>query len=68
MNKYKRPLTLCGFSSANYDIYFFINILTKSEYSKRYFKGHTLIFFVLIDTISGKQALKSHDLYQIVSK
>ena len=43
----------------------------KSEYSKRYvsktiFKGHTLIFFVLIDTISGKQALKSHDLYQIV--
>ena len=43
----------------------------KSEYSKRYvsktiFKGHILIFFVLIDTISGKQALKSHDLYQIV--
>ena len=22
MNKYKRPLTLCGFNSANYDLYF----------------------------------------------
>ena len=36
----------------------------KSEYSKRYvsktiFKGHTLTFIVLIDTISGKQALKA---------
>ena len=23
MNKYKRPLTLCGFISATYDLYFF---------------------------------------------
>ena len=43
----------------------------KSEYSKRHvsktiFKGHTLIFFMLFDTISGKVALKSHDLNQIV--
>ena len=43
----------------------------KSEYSKIFvsktiFKGHILIFFMLIDTISGKVALKRHDLYQIV--
>ena len=49
MNKYKRPLTLCGFNSANYDLYFFINLLMKSQFSKRYvsktiFKGHTLVF------------------------
>ena len=71
MNGYTTPLTLCGFNSANYDLYFFINILMKSEYSKRFvsktiFKGHTLIFFMLIDTILGKFALKSHALYQIV--
>ena len=71
MNAYTTPLTLCGFNSANYDLYFFINLLMKSEFSKRFvsktiFKGHTLIFFMLIDTISGKVALKSHDLYQVV--
>ena len=49
MNAYTTPLTLCGFNSANYDLYFFINLLMKSEYSKRFvsktiFKGHTLIF------------------------
>ena len=71
MNKYKTPLTLCGFNSANYDLYFFINLLMKSEYSIRYvsktiFEGHCLIFFMPIDTVSGKIALKSHDIYQIV--
>ena len=40
MNKYKRPLTLCGFNSANYDLYFFINLLMKSQFSKRYVKNY----------------------------
>ena len=70
LNAYTTPLALCGVNSAHYDLYFFINLLMKSEYSKRFvsnqFKGHTLICFMLIDTISGKVALKSHDLYQIV--
>ena len=49
MNAYTTPLTLCGVNSANYDLYFFINLLMKSEYSKRFvsktiFKGNTLIF------------------------
>ena len=29
MNKYKRPLTLCGFNSANYDLYFFSYIFNE---------------------------------------
>ena len=59
MNAYTTPLTLCGFNSANYDLYFFINLLMKSEFSETFvsktiFKGHTLIFFMLIDSISEK--------------
>ncbi len=71
MNYMKCPLYLCGFNSANYDLYFFINQLLKSKYAKRYtsktvFKGGTLIFFMLIDNESNKIALKTHDLYQIL--
>ena len=70
-NKYYRPLYLCGFNSANYDLYFFINLLLKSSYAKRFvsktiFKGSTLVFFALLDRETGKIALKSHDIYQIV--
>ena len=67
---YANPLYLCGFNSANYDLYFLVRELLKSKYSKRFasktiFKGNTLIFFMLVDTYSGKIALKTHDAYQI---
>ena len=67
---YSRPLYLCGFNNANYDLYFLVRELLKSKYADRFisktiFKGNTLIFFMLVDTFSGKIALKSHDLYQI---
>ena len=70
MKVYNKPLVLCGFNSANYDLYFLVRELLKSKYSNRFtsktiFKGNTLIFFMLVDNMSGKTALKSHDLYQI---
>ena len=70
MKIYNRPLYLCGFNNANYDLYFLVRELLKSKYADRFisktiFKGNTLIFFMLIDTLSGKIALKSHDIYQI---
>ena len=43
MNAYTTPLTLCGFNSANYDFYLFINILMKSEYSKRPIKSLIIV-------------------------
>ena len=69
MMKYmKCPLYLCGFNSANYDLYFFINQLLKSKRysSKTVFKNGTLIFFMLIDNETNKIALRTHDLYQIL--
>ena len=32
----RKPLYLCGFNSANYDLSFFVNLLIKSDYSTRY--------------------------------
>ena len=71
MNFFKTPLYLCGFNSANYDLYFFMNQLLKSKYAKRYtsktiFKNGALIFFMLYDNVSNKIALQTHDLCQIV--
>ena len=71
MNFFKTPLYLCGFNSANYDLYFLMNQLLKSKYAKRYtsktiFKNGALIFFMLYDNVSNKIALKTHDLCQIV--
>ena len=68
---FRKPLYLCGFNSSNYDLYFFTNLLLKSQYAKRFtsktiFKNGALIFFMLVDNKTGKQALKSHDLYQIL--
>ena len=70
-NEFKDSLYLCGFNNANYDLYFFIRELLKSKYSERFisktiFKGNTLIFFMLVDKESGKVALRSHDICQIL--
>ena len=71
IKEFKKPLYLCGFNSANYDLYFFTNLLLKSKYASRFisktiFKSGSLVFFMLVDSKTGKIALKSHDLYQIV--
>ena len=71
MNFLKSPLYVCGFSSANYDLYFFINELLKPMYANRYtsktiFKNGAIVFFMQYDNISNKIALKTHDVYQIV--
>ena len=68
---FRKPLYLCGFNNAQYDLYFFTNLLLKSKYAQRFtsktiFKNGALIFFMLVDNKTGKQALKSHDLYQIL--
>ena len=52
--EFKPPIYVCGFNSANYNIYFFTSLLLKSEYASRFtsktiFKGGTLIFFMLVD-------------------
>ena len=33
---FRKPLYICGFNSANYDLYFFTNLLLKSHYAKRF--------------------------------
>ena len=46
---FRKILYICGFNSANYDIYFFTNLLLKSHYAKRFtsktiFKNGASIF------------------------
>ena len=70
ISKLISPLFLCGYNSANFDLYFFVRMLMNSKYSERFatkciFKGGSLVSFMLFDNETGRIALKSHDICQI---
>ena len=71
MSKYASPIYLCGYNASNFDLYFIMRELSKNEaHADRFraetvFKGRTLVCFILTDRLTGKVALKGHDLCQI---
>ena len=66
-NHWRNPLYLCSYNGSNFDLYFFVNELLKSNYNKIYetrtiYKNSCLVYFSMINKQSGRVFLISHDL------